>query len=304
MIIIIVYILLLFLTLFLYSVTLPLYSRLGQNIGSFWASSLYLMTGTVTLCAWLLIKGEPLFVKEALHLGPVVYINGLINVLVLMGIVMLIPRVGLAFIWATEVMGQISSALIMDTWKIFSPSQIPISTQRIMGVLLIIAGSIIFTLLTKSPKAKGKSAKAWPLWLCFVIGILIGAMQSLMNGVNTIAGMEIGVARALVLYFGMGACLSIILGALFFRKKLIEMLKVKPRYHIPGFVNILLVGIPPLVIPVLGVSVFTGISFLAAAFSTLLVDRIGFLGLTKIPISISKIIGLVIMLIGVITMSL
>ncbi|MEM8501603.1 MAG: DMT family transporter [Cyanobacteria bacterium P01_D01_bin.1] len=54
-----------------------------------------------------------------------------------------IPKIGVASVFSLTVAGQVIMSLILDTTGTFGAAQISLSTFRILGTLLLLAGTIL-----------------------------------------------------------------------------------------------------------------------------------------------------------------
>ena len=63
--------------------------------------------------------------------------------LVILMAVVATPVLGAALMLASSIVGQLSAALVIDHFGLFGATVVPISTTRVLGVLLLAAGVIL-----------------------------------------------------------------------------------------------------------------------------------------------------------------
>lgn len=298
----IIYIAVLFVLVFLTQTTMPMNSRAGQILGEFWGTALYLTCGAAVLLVFLLVT-DPSGLAGLGGNPWYAYANGIVNILVVGLIMVLVPKVGVGIMFSCNTMGRFIVALIIDNFDLIGTGRIPVTISKILSVGLIIAGSLIFTFLNKDKGEEGEDLKGvvkdklFFVYIAICIGI--GAMQAVMDSINTLMGDAIGLVPSLLLYLGIGAVLALIISFIKDFKNINRFKGLSPIYTIPGIVNVVIVGIPVIMIPVLGVGLYTGIQFVSSMVSSLVMDHFGWFGMPVIRVKWARIVGTALMIIGV-----
>ena len=148
-----------------------------------------------------------------------------------------------------------------------------------------------------------------PKPLAISLSVVAGALIAVQSRVNGALGLELenGVVAALI-SFGIG---TILISAVLFslkpqRHKLLEMLKALTRGRLPlwlffgGFAGGFFVMMQGLVAPSLGITLFTLAIVSGQALSALMLDSFGLIGMTKRVLSLARLVGALLALIGVV----
>ncbi|MGI6711970.1 MAG: DMT family transporter [Bacillota bacterium] len=69
------------------------------------------------------------------------YLGGLINVFIIYGVVASIPKIGVANATTAIIVGQVTTALIIDCTGMFGLEKFPLSWTKIIGVVLLAGGA-------------------------------------------------------------------------------------------------------------------------------------------------------------------
>lgn len=293
--------LLLFVIYFAAQVTNSMNARAGQLAGLYPAMVLYLGSGCLCVLLWLLLVGKPLQLAALLACPWYIYANAVGNVAVVGAILFLIPRMGVGIFFATVTVGQFFAALGVDHLGLAGPVQ-SITTLRIVAVLSISIGAFIFTFLNNpGHHAKTTPTNVQPMLL--LVGVAVGAAQTTMDAINTKAGALLGTETAVLLYLGLGSIAATLVALWQGPRKLLAITRLGPVYWIPGIVNVLMVGLPVLLIPMVGIGLYTGVRFLASTTASVVFDTIGLMQMPRIPMGAGRIVGSVFMLAGVLLLT-
>jgi len=100
--------------------------------------------GTLTLLIYIVASGTPLanlgLMKEA---PPVAWIGGVLGAIFVTVTVLLLPKLGVAMTFSLVIAGQMLITLVIDHFGLLGVPVKEISLARILGVLLIVAGTIL-----------------------------------------------------------------------------------------------------------------------------------------------------------------
>ncbi len=138
-----------------------------------------------------------------------------------------------------------------------------------------------------------------------MIGILFaftaGLCITLQNGFNTNVSGKIGVWELTTLVHGVG-----FVGSLFLLftvggggKGFINISQANPIYLLGGLFGVFIVFSITSSIHILGVAFATMIMLMVQLFLSVFMDTFGLFGLDKVPLSVNRILGLAIMIIGI-----
>jgi bacterial/archaeal transporter family-2 protein len=287
----------------------PLFARGGQIVGPYWATTIYLGAGAIVALILLWVEGAPLSLPLLQELPLFIYLNGFFNVLVLVVAVILVPRIGVGTTWAATVVGQLAAAVAFDHTGFLGVSQNPVDLPAGAALVLVLVGLLLFARGHRPAEASAEGSEAGVevapptsgarQWVGVAIGIVVGGSIILMHTINARSGQSLGVTGAVALYLGLGALLSLLLCLLLWPRDLARVARLPPQYFLPGIVNVLTVGLPALVMPLMGIAIYTAATFVAQVIANMAFDSWGVLGMPRSGISPARIAGAFLLFCGV-----
>jgi len=130
------------------------------------------------------------------------------------------------------------------------------------------------------------------------LSLLIGALVAIMVTFNGELSHYLGNYSSLVIIHFIG--FIVILGIMFYKRIKISFRNRFPLYiYIAGAISVFTVMFNNLSYPILGVSLPVALGLLGQVITSLAFDHYGFLGMPKIKFNNKKIIGLLIIIIGI-----
>ncbi|MBO8169778.1 MAG: DMT family transporter [Thermoanaerobacteraceae bacterium] len=116
-------------------------SVLGKTVGQIEATLVVHIIGTLVVVLLVLFKlgnGD----LSKLNQAPwYVYLGGVINVLIIYGVVASIPRVGVALATTAIIVGQVSTALVIDHFGLFGLEKVCFTWYKCAGLILLAVGA-------------------------------------------------------------------------------------------------------------------------------------------------------------------
>ncbi len=122
----------------------PVNARLGRQIGSLQAASVSFLVGTAAL---LIIAGV-----SSGGLGSLAHttrapwwalIGGLLGAFYVTVAIVTVRTLGVSGLTATVIAAQLSIAVVIDRFGLFGVSKVQISSTRIAGLVLLVAGAVL-----------------------------------------------------------------------------------------------------------------------------------------------------------------
>jgi len=119
--------------------------RLSKNVGGpIIAAFVSFAVGTIGLLIYLIMSKQFNFRELIAQPSPWwIWIGGLLGTFYVAGIVMLVPRLGVALAFGLVIAGQMITAIIFDHFGWLGMAVREISLGKIIGVLLLIAGVVL-----------------------------------------------------------------------------------------------------------------------------------------------------------------
>ena len=220
--------------------------------------------------------------------------------IVILSIVSL-PKIGSAMVVIMTSFGQIVTSLVIDQLGLFASPQIPMSTNRAIGAVILITG-VIFA--SRNSNKDGNKQK-YPLLymiLAFVAGVLCGTQIAINGTLGIVAGnswmgttlsMMVGLTGTLVLTCGVYLAKGY--KGVFSEE---ESIPFKWYMVFGGSMGVIIVGTNAITAPAIGAGMVSIMNLIGFMIGGLIIDAVGFLGIEKKPITLIKIIGVLAMIGG------
>jgi transporter family-2 protein len=120
-------------------------ARLSRGVGGpVTAAFVSFAVGTIALLGYLFLGRSPLPGPGSINQGPWwIWIGGLLGTFFVAGIVVLVPRIGVALSFGLVIAGQVAVAVILDHYGWLGVPVREISIGKIAGALLLIIGVVL-----------------------------------------------------------------------------------------------------------------------------------------------------------------
>lgn len=219
-----------------------------------------------------------------------------------------LPYIGSAMVVVMTSFGQIVTSMIIDQFGLFRSPQIGMTFARTVGAILVVAGVI---LASREPKSANEEGHHYPfkyLGLSFVAGMLC-AIQIAINGTlgkvvesgwfGTTISMLVGLMGSLLL-----------IAIIYAIKGRSGVFKDGPDipfkwYMITGgSFGVIIVGTNSITAPLIGAGMVSIMNLIGFMIGGLIIDATGFLGITRKPVTVVKILGVLAMVGGTVVITL
>jgi len=122
----------------------PINSHLGKSIGTFQAAFFSFATGTIILAVIAgLARGGYGQIAEARSLAPQYLIGGALGACYVSLVLVTVRTLGAGGIVAASIAGQLTMSVIIDQFGLLGLDKDPISAMKVLGVLLLAAGTLL-----------------------------------------------------------------------------------------------------------------------------------------------------------------
>ncbi|UWQ18488.1 DMT family transporter [Jannaschia sp. M317] len=127
-----------------FAIQSPLNATLARDVGSgVVAATVSVGVSFVVLLALALIQGQGAALARVPAAPPVLWLGGVLGALVVWGMLTSVPVLGIVTALGILLLGQMSTALVLDAIGAFALPVIPITLPRVLGVLMIAAGLLL-----------------------------------------------------------------------------------------------------------------------------------------------------------------
>lgn len=166
-------------------------TKLRQKIGSvFETSFISFLVSLIFLLCLLPVMQQSLDISAEKILSQPLWIlsGGLCGVTVLMGNILLFPRLGSMQTVILPILGQILMGLTIDNFGLFNATEISLTLSRIAGAVMVFVGVVIIS----SRRASAvQSNNVQNLWMWRIFGVFIGTLTSIQTAVNSYLGVVV-----------------------------------------------------------------------------------------------------------------
>jgi bacterial/archaeal transporter family-2 protein len=121
----------------------PINAGLGKHTGSFAAATISFAVGTVLLGAIVLVSGKAGGLSSVAHVQWYYLLGGALGAAYVFSALVLVSQIGAGAVAAATVTGQLTTSVILDRIGFLGLEQTPITTSRIAGVGLLLAGTYL-----------------------------------------------------------------------------------------------------------------------------------------------------------------
>jgi len=126
------------------SVQAAVMGELGERVGIAPALAFSVLISVICTLATLLVWERSFGgVRAAAHEPAWLWLGGVMSVLIVLAITVAAPRIGVTATIALVIAGNLAMAVVIDNWGLLGQDQIPISWQRVVGLVLLAAGSAL-----------------------------------------------------------------------------------------------------------------------------------------------------------------
>lgn len=284
-------------------------SKLEKRLGSPFYASFFSFSGAVLflIIALLCAGGNPFFDTSKLSGEPLwIFAGGILGLILVSINILSAPRIGSAETVIFCVLGQIIMGLLIDEFGLFGSREISLSIWRIIGAAFVITGVFIVVcdnkkVIFEEENLKRKMSFSFKC-LLRTLGILAGvaaACQVAVNGELARVMASRSIAAFISFLTGLLSCSIVVVFNLLFKGIHINKNEDNQWYlYTGGIFGVLCVFVNIYLVHNLGTGMAVVIALIGQIFGGVAVDRIGFLRPDKRPVTLRKILGALVMILG------
>ncbi|KRM11182.1 DMT family transporter [Paucilactobacillus suebicus] len=282
-------------------------SKLREYVFSpYIASAVSFTVGALFLITLTILSGvDPFITVSTFTDNPWwIWLGGLLGVIGLTVNLLLFPRLGSIQTAVLPIFGQIIMGVIIDQFGLFGSPQSSLTVFKVIGLVLVTIGMLIATTLSNK-SATNNSHSGNLVWQ--IIGIGAGFLMASQTAINGHLGVILGSSvHAAMVSFTVGAVMLIVL-VLFLR---IPSSNLYHAFHagktnwwiwIGGFLGAAYVFGSAWLVPQIGTGQVVVIALFGQLSFSAFIDHFGLFGSLTNRVMLTRIIGLVTMFLGVIT---
>ncbi|MGI1805496.1 DMT family transporter [Exiguobacterium sp. TDN 0502] len=282
-------------------------TRLRGVVGSpFLASLISFTIGSLFLFILvLLVDGNVTGLATAADEPFWIWGGGVLGVIYLTGNILLFPRLGGVQTVIMPIFGQVIMGLLIDHFGLFKANVTPLSLTRMIGAVLVLLGVVGTVALGDYLARRHQNhleAQADSLFVWRILGILTGMMSAAQTAINGHLGTVLGSAvKGALISFVIGVITLLLLNLLLRTKWQFDRTQPLPAWiWIGGLIGALFVAGNAFIVPLVGTGLAVVIVTIGLLTGSLLIDRFGWFGAKKQPVTGVQIVSLLVMLGGIV----
>ena len=233
------------------------------------------------------------------------WLGGVMGVCFVLGNILLFPRLGALETVVLPILGQVVMGLLVDRFGLFGAPAMPVSWMRVLGAAVVFAGIVVVLRSGRRPVLEG-DAEGLELAIFRVLGVLVGVCTAIQTSVNGYMGGIAGSSlHAGEINLAVGAVLLLVAALVTSPGQLVRRPEPGPWWMwVGGLVGATFVISGATLSPLLGTAT-TVIAFNAGTIAAgQALEARGAFGARKNPLTATRLVGLVVIFLGVLAVRL
>lgn len=121
----------------------PINAGLGRSTGSLPAALVSFSIGTLALAAIVILSGKAGGLSSTFDVSWYYLLGGFLGALYVTNALIAVTAIGAGGVAAATVFGQLTTSVVIDRLGLFGLDQVPLSPERIVGVVLLLVGTVL-----------------------------------------------------------------------------------------------------------------------------------------------------------------
>jgi bacterial/archaeal transporter family-2 protein len=121
----------------------PINAELGRATGSMAAALVSFLVGTVALAAVVVLSGKAGGLTHTFDVSWYYLLGGFLGALYVLNALVAVSAIGAGGVAAATVFGQLTASVVIDRLGLFGLDEVALSPQRVLGVALLLAGTVL-----------------------------------------------------------------------------------------------------------------------------------------------------------------
>ena len=121
----------------------PSNAELGRATGNLPAALVSFLIGTVALAAIVVLSGKAGGLGSTFDVSWYYLLGGLLGAIYVFNALVAVSAIGAGGVAAATIFGQLTASVLIDRLGLFGLDEIPLTPERVLGVVLLLAGTIL-----------------------------------------------------------------------------------------------------------------------------------------------------------------
>jgi transporter family-2 protein len=121
----------------------PINAGLGRATGSLPAALVSFVFGTVALAAIVVLSGKAGGLASTFDVSWYYLLGGILGAIYVANALIAVSAIGAGGVAAATIFGQLAASVAIDRLGLFGLDEIPLTPERILGVVLLLVGTLL-----------------------------------------------------------------------------------------------------------------------------------------------------------------
>lgn len=121
----------------------PINAGLGRATGSIPAALISFSVGTAALAAVVVLSGKAGGLSGSFDVSWYYLLGGFLGAVYVLNALVAVSAIGAGGVAAATVFGQLTTSVVIDRLGLFGLDQTPLTAGRVLGVVLLLAGTVL-----------------------------------------------------------------------------------------------------------------------------------------------------------------
>ena len=121
----------------------PINATLGKATGNLAAALVSFSIGTAALAAIVVLSGKAGGLGNSFDVSWYYLLGGLLGAIYVFNALVAVSAIGAGGVAAATIFGQLTASVAIDRLGLFGLDEVPLTPERIVGVVLLLAGTVL-----------------------------------------------------------------------------------------------------------------------------------------------------------------
>ena len=121
----------------------PINAGLGKATGNLPAAFVSFSIGTLALAAIVVLSGKAAGVGSTFDVSWYYLLGGFLGAIYVFNALVAVSAIGAGGVAAATIFGQLTASVVIDRLGLFGLNEVPLTPERVLGVGLLLAGTIL-----------------------------------------------------------------------------------------------------------------------------------------------------------------
>lgn len=121
----------------------PINAELGRSTGTLAAALVSFTFGTIALAAIVVLSGKAGGLSSTFDVSWYYLLGGFLGAIYVFNALVAVSVIGAGGVAAATIFGQLAASVAIDRLGLFGLDEIPLTPERLLGVVLLLAGTIL-----------------------------------------------------------------------------------------------------------------------------------------------------------------